>query len=74
MGEQRNLDRETAGLGAPVGGRVWLLALGRSGRVVAQAQGGLLCRVRLDDGAAAPPTTVVCAGGDLLPLLEDEAG
>lgn len=71
MGWERNLDRETAGLGTRVGGRVWLIAAGRSGRVVAHAQGGLLCRVRLD-GPVADAATVVCAGGDLLPLLEAE--
>jgi hypothetical protein len=53
----------------PVGARVWVMREGRSGRVVACAQGGLLYRVRLDGGDGA---VLVRTGGDLL-RLHDEA-
>lgn len=36
-------------VGPPLGARVWLLRDGRVGRVVAMAQGGLLCRVLMED-------------------------
>jgi hypothetical protein len=53
----------------PVGARVWLMREGRTGRVVACAQGGLLYRVRLD-GEGAP--TLVRTGGDLMRLQDDD--
>ena len=53
----------------PVGARVWVMREGRSGRVVARAQGGLLYRVRLDGDDSA---VLVRTGGDLL-RLHDEA-
>lgn len=59
------------GFSVPVGSRVWLMTTGRSGRVVARAQGGLLYRVRLEGAAEA--TAVVCPGGDLLPLAGEDA-
>jgi hypothetical protein len=63
--------RPTAPTLAPrVGAKVWLTRDGRSGRVVAHAQGGLLCRVRLEDGAAAGEI-VQRPGCELLPLAGD---
>ncbi len=50
------------------GALVWLVRDGRFGRVVASAQGGLLCRVR-PEGAAA---VLELAGCELLPVREDE--
>jgi hypothetical protein len=44
--------------------RVWLLRDGRFGRVVATAQGGLLCRVRPDGGGP----VVDCLGDELFRL------
>lgn len=58
------------GFSVPVGSRVWLMATGRSGRVVARAQGGLLYRIRLEGTAEAG--AVVCPGGDLLPLAGED--
>lgn len=66
MGIGRAAGFAEAGSSVPVGGRVWLMATGRSGRVVARAQGGLLYRVRLEGGAGAE--MAVCPEGDLLPL------
>lgn len=63
----------TPGLGpdhlAPgVGVRVWLLGLGRAGRILARAHGGLTFRVRLEEDGA----VLSCVGGDLLPLAAQE--
>ena len=55
-------------LALPVGARVWLMRDGRTGRVVACAQGGLLYRVRLDGEAGA---TLVRTGGDLMRLHDE---
>lgn len=59
-----------AGFSVAVGSRVWLMTTGRSGRVVARAQGGLLYRVRLEGGSGAE--AVVCPGGDLLSLVDGD--
>ena len=68
MAGNANLDGAAApdevGAALPVGGRVWLLRDGRVGRIVAQAQGGLLCRVRLEDGV----TFLLRPGCELLRL------
>lgn len=50
----------------PIGTRVWIVRLGVSGRIHALAQGGLTCRVQLEDGSASHD----CRNGDLL-LLSD---
>lgn len=47
---------------------VWLLRDGRFGRVVATAQGGLVCRVRLEGGAG----VIECPGCELLPVRAGE--
>lgn len=49
-----------------LGVRVWLLRDGCFGRVVASSQGGLLCRVQLEDGR----TQLQRPGSDLLPIAE----
>jgi hypothetical protein len=54
-----------AAAGAPrPGARVWLLRDGRFGRVVTTAQGGLICRVRPEDGSP----DVECLGDELFYL------
>src|SRR5690349_3427772 len=55
----------------PVAG--WLLRDGRTGRVVAHSQGGLLCRVRLD-GRAGPGETIECSGSELVLVTERPVG
>ncbi len=55
----------------PVGARVWLLREGYSGRVVARAQGGLLYRVKREEGAA---QSLFCPACDLLRLQDLETG
>jgi len=57
------------GIAPPLGAAVRLLRDGRAGRVVAHAQGGLLCRVRLD-GRAGPGETVECSGSELVPVAD----
>ena len=57
--------------GAPrPGTRVWLSRDGRFGRVVAIAQGGLICRVRPEGGGP----DVACLGDELFYLEESRAG
>jgi hypothetical protein len=57
--------------GAPrPGTRVWMVRDGRFGRVVATAQGGLICRVRPDGGGPA----VECLGDDLFYLDDSRPG
>lgn len=51
-----------------VGVRVWLLGLGRAGRILALAHGGLACRVRLEEDGS----VVSCVGADLLPLAAQD--
>jgi len=58
-------------LAPQVGAKVWLTRDGRTGRVVAHAQGGLLCRVRLDEDGAAAGEVVQRPGCELLPLADD---
>lgn len=56
-----------SGPGTPrVGARVWLLRDGCFGRICAVAQGGLVCRVRLEDGC----TLLLRPGCDLLAVAE----
>jgi hypothetical protein len=59
------------GAAARPGALVWLVRDGRFGRVVASAQGGLMCRVRPEGPGAA---VLELAGCDLLPVAEDGAG
>lgn len=59
-------------LAPPVGARAWLARDSRAGRVVAHAHGGLLCRVRLEDGPGAG--SVVARPGCELLRLADEPG
>ena len=54
------------GIAPPVGSEVRLRRDGRTGRVVAHSQGGLLCRVRVDGGRAGA-TTLELPGCELLP-------
>ena len=56
----------------PVGARVWLPREGRHGRVIVQAQGGLLYRVRLE-GATTPPL-LDCPACELRPAGECVTG
>ena len=56
-----------AGAAPRPGTLVWLLREGGFGRVVATAQGGLLCRVRPEAGGAAAPV-LECLGCELLPV------
>jgi hypothetical protein len=56
----------------PVGIRVWLPREGRHGRVIVQAQGGLLYRVRLEGGTA--PQLLDCSACELRPASEGGAG
>lgn len=59
----------TVDMTIPVGARVWLLRDGRTGRVVAKVQGGLLYRVRPEGEAK---DALQCACSDLLRLHDDE--
>jgi hypothetical protein len=54
------------GIAPPVGSEVRLRRDGRTGRVVAHSQGGLLCRVRVEGGRAGS-TTLELPGCELLP-------
>jgi hypothetical protein len=53
-----------------VGYRVWHIRDGRFGRVIAIAQGGLLCRVRPETGGS----DVVCLGCELMALEPTPVG